>query len=109
MNEKEGLTLETLFDADVAMKQDKNYLSRCKKSKTKRVEKRPLEEQDIDDVLYAAINPENMKLVYLRRGLVDKLAEQPETFENKVIGSFVKVKTTTRTTTSFSLLPVTGW
>ncbi|CAO2827370.1 unnamed protein product [Amaranthus hypochondriacus] len=41
---------------------------------------------------YAIIGPQNMKLVYLKRCLVEKLLEQRETFESKVVGSFVKVK-----------------
>lgn len=32
---------------------------------------------------YAAIDSENLKLVYLRSGLVDKLSQQPETFEER--------------------------
>uniref|UniRef100_A0A803L4W9 Uncharacterized protein n=1 Tax=Chenopodium quinoa TaxID=63459 RepID=A0A803L4W9_CHEQI len=41
---------------------------------------------------FATITPQNMKLVYLKRCLVEKLLEQRETFESKVVGSFVKVK-----------------
>lgn len=39
-----------------------------------------------------AINSQNIKLVFLRRSLVQELLSNPETFESKVVGSFVRVK-----------------
>ncbi|XP_021734672.1 uncharacterized protein At5g08430-like isoform X1 [Chenopodium quinoa] len=40
----------------------------------------------------AAINSDNIKLLYLRKSLVQELLNNPETFETKVVGSFVRVK-----------------
>ncbi|CAA2988972.1 zinc finger CCCH domain-containing 44 isoform X1 [Olea europaea subsp. europaea] len=42
---------------------------------------------------FASIITDNMKLVYLKKSLLFELFEQPESFEEKVIGSFVRVKT----------------
>ncbi|XP_073367073.1 uncharacterized protein At5g08430 isoform X3 [Aegilops tauschii subsp. strangulata] len=40
----------------------------------------------------AALNPNNLNLIYLRRTLVAKLLTEPDTFEQKVIGCLVRVK-----------------
>jgi len=41
----------------------------------------------------AAIVSSNLKRVYLKRSLVDELSKQPQTFDDKVLGSYVRIKT----------------
>ncbi|KAI5408184.1 zinc finger CCCH domain-containing protein 44 isoform X3 [Lathyrus oleraceus] len=42
---------------------------------------------------FAAIISSNLKLVYLKRSLIEELLKQPENFDGKVLGSFVRTKT----------------
>ncbi|TXG53676.1 hypothetical protein EZV62_018932 [Acer yangbiense] len=62
---------------------------------------------DVQKCCFAAIIPENVKLVYLRKSLVEKLSNEIETFEVKVIGSFVRVKSDLPRN-SHQLVQVTG-
>ncbi|KAK7291246.1 hypothetical protein RIF29_06233 [Crotalaria pallida] len=60
---------------------------------------------------FAAVIPFNIKLVYLRRGLVQELLKDPETFESKVVGGFIRIKCDPKDylqKNSHQLLQVTG-
>ncbi|KAL8520925.1 hypothetical protein ACS0TY_011469 [Phlomoides rotata] len=59
---------------------------------------------------FASIIVENIKLVYLRKSLLGELLEQPESFEEKVIGSYVRVKSIPcdRSKNSHQLVQVEG-
>ncbi|XWS62723.1 hypothetical protein CRYUN_Cryun06bG0035400 [Craigia yunnanensis] len=47
-------------------------------------------QSNLDD--YAAIDMHNINLIYLRRNLVEDLIEDTETFHDKVVGSFVRIR-----------------
>ncbi|KAL3843642.1 hypothetical protein ACJIZ3_001045 [Penstemon smallii] len=42
--------------------------------------------------VYASIVVENLKLIYLKRSVLYELQKEPETFEEKVIGCFIRVR-----------------
>lgn len=41
---------------------------------------------------FASINANNINLIYLKQSLVQELSKQPESFKDKVVGAFVRVK-----------------
>ncbi|KAJ9159068.1 hypothetical protein P3X46_024599 [Hevea brasiliensis] len=47
---------------------------------------------DVQRSCFASVIPENINLIYLRRSLVEELSKQPETFDDRVLGSFVRIK-----------------
>ncbi|KAG5546209.1 hypothetical protein RHGRI_018403 [Rhododendron griersonianum] len=93
---------------------DENVLVACKKQKKLSTCRKIQEKEEVFNALqscFASITTENIKLVYLRRSLVQELLKQPGNFEGKLLGSFVKVKSefidfTQRS--SHQLLQVTG-
>lgn len=63
-----------------------------KVSKTERASPKKDPIHTVPHSCYALLTAENIKHVYLRRSLVYELSKQRESFERKVIGSFVRVK-----------------
>lgn len=47
---------------------------------------------EIPKSCFAAVIPENIRLVYLKRTLIQDLIKVPESLEEKLLGSFVRVK-----------------
>ncbi|XP_021283076.1 uncharacterized protein At5g08430 isoform X2 [Herrania umbratica] len=94
--------------------EDEHIVAVCKKQRTLSTDTVPLEEKvdyAVQKNCYASIVAENIKLVYLRRSLVEELLMQSDNFEDKVVGSFVRVKRmhgNCSIRTSFQLLQVTG-
>ncbi|GLT94081.1 hypothetical protein SLE2022_118410 [Rubroshorea leprosula] len=88
----------------------------CKKQKALNKDRIPQQKKvDITEFqkgCLASIVLENIKLVYLRRSLVEKLlVQQSDNFEDKVVGSFIGVKRESGNGSgrkSYHLLQVTG-
>ncbi|CAI9101518.1 OLC1v1038858C2 [Oldenlandia corymbosa var. corymbosa] len=77
-------------------------------------DKDPMKVKQVSNVpesCFAAICAENIKHVYLRRSLLQELSKEPELFEQKVKGSFIRLKTDPNDRfqrNSHQLLQVTG-
>ncbi|TYI95179.1 hypothetical protein E1A91_D02G259800v1 [Gossypium mustelinum] len=81
----EANQLEADWNSDALTKTGKD-----KKRKTrKKGDARGLQ-SNVDD--YAAIDMHNISLIYLRRNLVEELLEDAETFHDKVVDSFVRIR-----------------
>lgn len=66
---------------------------------------------EVPKKFYASVTARNIKLVYLRRSLIEEFLKNPDTFAGKVIDCFVRVKCDPKVYSSrcfFQLMQVTG-
>ncbi|KAL5200920.1 hypothetical protein ABZP36_035274 [Zizania latifolia] len=64
-------------------------MSSEKKKKSRKYDQKALQ-TNLDD--YAAIDNHNISLMYLRRNLLEELIGEVDTFDEKVLGSFVRIR-----------------
>ncbi|XP_043708182.1 zinc finger CCCH domain-containing protein 19-like isoform X2 [Telopea speciosissima] len=81
----EGSQLEADDINDAPMKAGKD-----KRRKTRKKGDEKESQINLDD--YAAIDVHNINLIYLRRNLMEELLQDAETFHEKVVGSFVRIR-----------------
>ncbi|XP_057530425.1 zinc finger CCCH domain-containing protein 19-like isoform X2 [Amaranthus tricolor] len=85
---------EESFDDDEVVfspEKDKKTLTSCNRTNKKNLDVLLHKEKVISGGIMASIIPDNIKLAYLKRSLVEELLKKTE-IETKVIGSFVRVR-----------------
>lgn len=90
-------------DAGVSEKASKDKKRKIRKKREDSARQANLEE-------YGAIDAHNINLIYLRRNLLENLIEDTETFHDKVVGSFVRIRIpgSNQNQELYRLVPVVG-
>ncbi|KAL6877191.1 hypothetical protein ACP4OV_012862 [Aristida adscensionis] len=82
---------------EILSSSEDNDDSVMKKARTMSYEPNTLKRtSEINRGRFAALVPDNIKLIYLKRSLVVDLLKEPETFKSKVIGCFVRIRNNLR-------------
>ncbi|KAK1550723.1 hypothetical protein Q3G72_023684 [Acer saccharum] len=93
---------ENIYEDDLAPWKRQQQSSSNEKSNTK------AEVVNFQKSCFASIVPKNIKLLYLRKSLVEEISKQLETFEAKVTGTFLRVKCDHLQKNSHMLVQVIG-
>ncbi|XP_062002552.1 uncharacterized protein LOC133720315 [Rosa rugosa] len=100
VKEKEGLTSEDVNSAKSILEKRKNcYIDESDEtvsSDTTITSDEMKASPRFEKSCFASIIPENMRLVYIKKSLLEKLLKEPDHSESKLLGSFVTVKNNPR-------------
>ncbi|PIA50919.1 hypothetical protein AQUCO_01100020v1 [Aquilegia coerulea] len=93
---------------------DEDTIMTCNRQTTTSLRRRKDEKENVLETpksCFAKVTDHNIKLIYLKRTLIEDFLLTPETFDDKVLGSFVRVKSNPYDyfrKSAYQLLQVTG-
>ncbi|PIA40638.1 hypothetical protein AQUCO_02400005v1 [Aquilegia coerulea] len=92
---------------------DEDTIMTCNRQTTTSLRRRKDEKENVIETpksCFAKVTDHNIKLIYLKRTLIEDFLLTPETFDDKVLGSFVRVKSNPYDylKSAYQLLQVTG-